>query len=326
MKPKQRFIDAIHFKQPEDQIAFMELEFQIFEEYVGRDLILGYDFAKLSAKEKEHAHHTNAQTLIAMLQKAGHDAVKELGAYWEAAPGVPAYMWLPTMQDRLDFVKIFQQEANGAFYFLGNVGATLAIPEGDKLNDFVELLYDEPEQLQMQCEQQLLQGIEDGKKLMEAGCDGIINAADIAFNSGTFLSPDSLDTFFFPYLNRWVDAVKADGGITIWHTDGNINGVMPQTLASGVHAIQCVDPLGGMDIVALKKQVEGKLALIGNIDCSLLQSGTLEDIETQVKRVIEGCKGQGGGFVLSGCNAIFKGIPTKNYQHMVNCRTLYGKI
>jgi len=62
---------------------------------------------------------------------------------------------------------------------------------------------------------------------------------------------------------------------------------------------------------------------LGNINCSNLQSASKEEIEKEVKRVVEGCKGS-GGFVLSGCNAIFKGIPAENYQVMVDSRYKYG--
>ena len=324
MTPKQRFLDAVHFKKSRDYIPHMEIEFQISKEYVGRELIMGEQFARLSPREKDAAHHENAQILIECIQKAGHDAVRELGGYWESAPGQPAYMWLPTFEDRLEFMKILKKEGGEEFFIFGTLGATLCIPSGDQIYDLVEQLYDRPEVLHRENERLLKQGIEDGKRLMEAGCDGIINASDIAFNTGTFLSPKMLDEFFFPYFNRWVHAVKQDGGITVWHTDGNINAVIDRTLESGVHAIQCVDPLGGMDIVELKKRVKNRLCLIGNIDCSLLQLGGEIQIEAACKRVIEGCKGE-GGFVLSGCNAIFKGIPAENYQVMVESRYKYGR-
>ena len=324
MTPKQRFIDAIHFQKPEDYISYMELEFQITKEYVGKEMTMGKEFAALSRAEKDRAICRNAEILYEVVCKAGHDAVKELGGYWEVAPGEPAYMWLPTFEDRLNFVRAFKRVAGDQVYFFGNIGATMSIPSGDQLYSVVEKLYDAPEEIHEENERLLLQGIEDGKRLMDAGCDGIINASDIAFNTGTFLSTEMLCEFFFPYLNRWVDAVKNDGGVTVWHTDGNINKVIDKAIESGVHAIQCVDPLGGMDIVALKKQVYGKLCLIGNIDCSLLQLGSKQEIEAACKKVIEGCKGD-GGFVLSGCNAIFKGIPAENYQVLVDSRYRYGK-
>ena len=41
MTPKERFQRAVRFQKPEDYVSFMELEFQITEEYVGKQLVLG---------------------------------------------------------------------------------------------------------------------------------------------------------------------------------------------------------------------------------------------------------------------------------------------
>lgn len=142
--------------------------------------------------------------------------------------------------------------------------------------------------------------------------------------AGTFISPEMLDEFFFPYFYKWVEEAKRLGAYTIWHTDGNISSILDRAVESGVNAIQCIDPLAGMDIIRLKKELYGKIALIGNVDCSVLQNGTGEEIEQAAKYVLEGCKGN-GGFVLSGCNAIFKGITADNYQVMVDARYKYGQ-
>ena len=324
MRPKQRFLDALNFCKPQDYVAFMELEFQISKEYVGRELLLGNDFARLSSREKDIAQHTNAQILIDVMQKAGHDACKELGGYWEAAPGHPAYMWLPTFEDRLEFVRVFKQEAGEEYFMFGNLGATMSIPTGEQLYSYIENLFEHPEKIHEQSESLLCQAIEDGVRLIEAGCDGIINASDIAFNTGTFISPEMLHEFYFPYFDRWVDATHKVGAIAMWHTDGNINAVFERAVHSKVDAIQCIDPLGGMDIVALKEKYDGRVTLVGNIDCSMLQLSSKEEVDTSIRQVIEGCKGS-GGFVLSGCNAIFKGISAERYQWMVDARYHYGK-
>jgi len=323
MTPKERFLKAVHFQQPGDHVAAMELEFQITKEYVGRELILGETFAALSAKEKQYAHHENALTLIAVQEKAGLDALKELGGYWEEAPGKPAFMWLPSMEDRLDFVRTFKREAGETYFLCGNLGATLAIPDGNQLYSFSQRLFEEPGEIHKECEALLQKGLEDGQRLLEAGCDGIINASDIAFNTGTFFSPAMLDEFFFPYFERWVRQTKRQGALTIWHTDGNINAVLGRAVECGVEAIQCIDPLAGMDIVALKKAWYPRVALIGNIDCALLQTGTCSEIDQAVKVTVEGCR-DGGGYVCGGCNAIFHGIPAEHYQWMVEARMRYG--
>ena len=53
MKPKQRFISALQFQAPDDMVAFMEVEFHLYREAWGKEPIVGQEYARLSAKEKE---------------------------------------------------------------------------------------------------------------------------------------------------------------------------------------------------------------------------------------------------------------------------------
>lgn len=324
MTPKQRFQAALNHTKPDDYVAFMELEFHLFEEFIGKEPVVGYEFQKLSAGEKEKALYGNAEIFVEIAEKAGHDAIKDIGGYWEISPGKPAYLWLPDEESRLEQIKAIKKVAGDNYYIMGSTSPTMGIPDGEHIYDFVVDLYENPGEVKERNEKNLLYGIELQNRLLDAGADGILNACDVAFNNGPFISPALMDEFFFPYFNRWVQSLKDQHIHSIWHTDGNLMPIMERILESQVTAIQCVDPLGGMDIVALKKRVGKKLALIGNIDCSLLQSGPVDSIDAETKRIVEGCKGD-GGFVLCGCNAIFKGIPIENYLAFVEGRYRYGK-
>lgn len=324
MTPKQRFKEAMDFSQPKDVVAFMEIEFHIYQEYLGKKPVTGYEYEKLSAAEKEKALYRNAEILVETAEKAGHDAIRTIANYWEISPGEPAFLWLPDEQSQLDQIKMIRKLSGDKYFIIGTVGSNMGIPDGNHLYEYVIDLYERPEKIKKRNEELLKNAIEWQYRQIDAGADSVANCIDVAFNSGTFISPKLMDEFHFPYFNRWVDSLKSQGIISIWHTDGNILPILDRIIESGVTAIQCVDPLAGIDIVDLKKKVEGKLALIGNIDCSLLQMGPIKKIEDEVKRVVEGCKGN-GGFCLSACNAIFNGISAENYQIMVDARLKYGK-
>lgn len=323
MMPKQRFLAAMNFRQPTDMVAMMEIEFQIYEEYVGEPLTVGFEYSKLSAKEKERALHRNAELMIMTAQKADHDAINGISGYWEVAPGVPAFLWLPNLEDRLELIRILKKISGDEFFLLACCAGFIGIPDGDSIYDFVDTLYEDPDGVHAYVEKNLTDSIEVQKKFIEAGADGIGACTDIAFNTGTFLSPKQLDEFLFPYVTRWAESVRKEGLVSIWHTDGNLNDVMDRIAATGVTALQCVDPLASMDIIELKKKYHGKLALIGNLDCAILQFGPEEAVTEASRHIIEGCK-EGGGFAFGGCNAIFKGIPANHYQAMVDARRKYG--
>ncbi|MCL2360703.1 MAG: hypothetical protein FWC73_02680 [Defluviitaleaceae bacterium] len=325
MTHKERFLAAMNFIQPDDKVAMFELGFQIYSEYVGEDPVVGYEYAKLSMLEKEVTLGRNAELMVKAAAKAGHDAIRDIGGYWEVAPGMPTLLWLPEQEDRLAQIKAIKKEAGNEFAIVASVGSFAGtIPDGAYINEYVMRIYDEPEEVLKDAESFLQNILTKQRAFGEIGVDGVLSASDIAFNSGTFLPPGLLDEIFFPYLTRWADECKKDGLLSILHSDGNLYPVMDRMLESGISALQCIDPIAGMEMGECKNIVNGKLALIGNVDCAVLHMGTPQEIDALCKNVIESA-GDGIGFVFGGCNAIFKGISAENYQVMVDARHKYGR-
>lgn len=325
MTPKERMLAAIYCKLPDDEVPFWELEFHLFQEMFGREPVLGFAFDKLSEKEKENAICYNADFMIEVAETFGYCAIRSIPGYWEVAPGMPAYLWIRDEKYRLLFMKELSKRAGDQYLLIGDSGGLLGIPDGGSIWDFVDAMYEDSDGLKARADRMINEGIEAGYRMLDAGAECLLNCTDYAFNSGTFMTPAQFDTFTAPYLKRWAQTFKKEGIPTIQHSDGNLMMIMDRLLDSGINALQCVDPIAGMDIIQLHKDLGDKLCLIGNIDCSLLQFGTPEEIDASVKKVVEGCKGT-GGFVLSGCNVVFKGIPAENYQAMVDARRKYGRI
>lgn len=219
MTPKQRFTTSLNLKKPDDVVSYMELEFHLYQEFVGKEPVIGYEFSKLSPAEQEKAQYRNAEIMLETAEKAGHDAIKDIGGFWEISPGKPAYLWLPDEKSRLNHIKALKKVAGDKYFIIGSVGATMSIPDGNHIYDFVMDLYDNPEEVKAKNEKQLLDALELQNKLLEAGADGIMNPSDVAFNNGPFISPERMDEFFFPYFNRWVEDLKKR-----FHRTKNCNG------------------------------------------------------------------------------------------------------
>jgi uroporphyrinogen decarboxylase len=119
-----------------------------------------------------------------------------------------------------------------------------------------------------------------------------------------------------PYWKRQVDRVKEHGMYAFIHTDGMIMPVLDQLLDLGAHCLQSIDPMAGVDIAEVKKVTYGKMALMGNVQCSLLQDGPDEAIRQSTLYALE--EGSpGGGYIFSTSNTIFPGIPLRNYEYML---------
>jgi len=80
-------------------------------------------------------------------------------------------------------------------------------------------------------------------------------------------------------------------------------------------ALHSLDPQGGVDLAEVKRLVGDKIALIGNVNCGLLQTATEEDVINDVKRSLE--QGMpGGGYIFSTSNCVYTGLPLERYELM----------
>jgi len=153
-------------------------------------------------------------------------------------------------------------------------------------------------------------------RLADAGADFILLVNDIAGNSGTFISPAHIREFVLPYLAEEVARIRSHGILPFIHTDGNIMAILDEWIGLDAACYQSVDPMAGMDIAAVKTRCQGRLALMGNIQCSLLQDGPEKAIRAATLRCLKAAA-PGGGYVFSTSNTIFPGMPLAHYQCML---------
>ena len=108
----------------------------------------------------------------------------------------------------------------------------------------------------------------------------------------------------------------------MFHSDGNIEPIIPDFIAAGLNGLNPIEPLA-MDIVKLKRQFAGKLALMGNIDVDLLSRGAPEEVDALTKKRLDELK-SGGGYLLASSNSICDYVKPENYLAMLNANSKYG--
>ena len=148
-----------------------------------------------------------------------------------------------------------------------------------------------------------------------AGADGVLIAADLAFNSGPFVDPNYLRQDYFPLLKKQVSAIHDLGLPVILHSDGDLHMLMDDILDCGVDGIQSCDPNANMDIPELKKQYGDRLTFMGNIDINLLAQGSPEEVNQTTRDLIKAAR-PGGGFILSASNVVTKYCKPENVRAM----------
>ena len=118
-----------------------------------------------------------------------------------------------------------------------------------------------------------------------------------------------------PYAESLFAEIRRLGMIGVYHSDGNVATLLESIMALGAHALQSIDPMAGMDIKQVKQQTQGRLALLGNVQCNLLQEGP----EAAIRRIARYClthASPGSGYVFMASNSIFAGMPLANYHVM----------
>lgn len=177
-------------------------------------------------------------------------------------------------------------------------------------------LVEHPERVHAAAREKETTAIATFDRLIDAGADFILLVNDIAFNSGPFISPTHFHEFVTPYLAREVQHIRDRGAIPFVHSDGDIMPVLDDYLSLGAACFQSVDPMAGMDIAEVKRRCHGKMALMGNVQCNLLQDGPKEAIRESALYCLEHAS-PGGGYIFGTSNTIFPGMPLDNYEYML---------
>lgn len=167
------------------------------------------------------------------------------------------------------------------------------------------------------------------KRLLEnvagLGVDVLLTGDDYAGTMGPLVSPEHLDQFVLPALREAVQIAHDHGLPFIKHTDGNLWRILDLIVDTGIDGLHPIEPLAGMDIGEVKERYGDRIALVGNVDCSLLLPlGSEEQVVEAVKETIAKAS-FGGGHVLSSSNSIHPGVDPSNFRAMLGAVREFGR-
>jgi len=126
--------------------------------------------------------------------------------------------------------------------------------------------------------------------------DGFCLCSDCCFNDDPFFSPTMFEEFVWPYLSQLIAGYRELGFYVIKHTDGNIMPILEALVAAGPHAVDSLDPQGGVDLAEVKRRVGRRVCLIGNVSCAVLDTGSDEEVVASVRYALRHGMPGGGYF------------------------------
>ena len=308
MTPRERFIAALERRPLTGRVPHFELVFFLTMEAFGRVHPLHRNYSQwLQMEEREREFHRRdmAQLYVQTAGRFEHSAI-----FLHPNPG--DFDETCRLIDRV-------REFSGVRYFLMLHGdATFSIPDGQHMEAFCYRLADEPDKVHAEATTAVDNAIRNAEQLARhGGLDGFALCADYCFNTGPFLSPALFGEFITPYLARLTKAYRDLGFYVIKHTDGNILPILDQLVQTGPHALHSLDPQGRVDIAEVKRRVGGRVALCGNVNCGLLDTGTDEEVIASTRYALQHGM-PGGGYIFSTSNCIYTGMQLARYELMLD--------
>ncbi len=162
--------------------------------------------------------------------------------------------------------------------------------------------------------------------VMETGIqpDGVFIYGDMAFNHATLCSPAMYKELIWPDHKRMADWAHKHNMKFIYHTDGNINGVMDLYLEAGFDCLQPLEAKAHVDIRKLIPMYGDKLAFFGNCDVMQYATNDRDLIAAEIKAKLDAGKA-GKGYVYHSDHSVPPQVSLETYKFIIDCVDKYGQ-
>jgi len=311
MTPRQNMMLALDGKQPVGRVPHFELVFFLTMEAFGRIHPSQRHYGQwdqMTEKERELHRRDIADLYITTARRYEHSAI-----FVHAVGG-----WGSTNdthdREMMRVMEIIREISGDEFLLMMHGDCTMGLPDGDHMEELSLRLVEEPQKLKDEYQRHLEGAIRRGEKFGKHGVlDCWAMCSDYCFNTNPFLSPEQFDNFVTPYLAQITAAYRQQGFYVIKHTDGNIMPILDSLLSTRPHALHSLDPQGGIDIAEVKRRAAGKVALIGNVNCALMDTGTDAEVIASARYALKHGM-PGGGYIFSTSNCIYTGMDLRRYE------------
>jgi len=168
--------------------------------------------------------------------------------------------------------------------------------------------------------------IRDYQQALDAGAmvDAIWMYGDMAFNHATMCSPRMYRELIWPDHKRLADFAHQRGLKFIYHTDGDVNGVIDLYLEAGFDALQPLEAKANMDVRRLCPTYGDRLAFFGNIDVMVMSSNDPARIEAEIAEKFAAGKAT-GGYLYHSDHSVPPAVSWDTYQFIIDCVERHGR-
>lgn len=198
-------------------------------------------------------------------------------------------------------------------HLLGDVEAMMALIE-------------EPEWIQEIAEVTTACTIGHLETLWEHGVrpEGLWIYGDMAYNHSTFCSPAIYEAVIWPSHQRLCAWAHEHGMKFIYHTDGDVKGVLPLYIKAGFDCLQPLECKANMNLHELVPQYGDQITFFGNVDVMTMLDNDLEKIEAELAAKIQTGKTR-RGYIYHSDHSIPPQVSWATYQAIIKMVERYGE-
>lgn len=153
--------------------------------------------------------------------------------------------------------------------------------------------------------------------------EGLWIYGDMAFNHSTMCSPDHYRELILPQHRRLCDWAHERGLSVIYHTDGNVEGVLSHYVEAGVDMLQPLECKAGMDLATVQQSHGDKLGFFGNINVMTLITNDLEKIEAEIRNKLAAGMAK-RNYIYHSDHSIPPQVTLDTYRAMIEMVNRYG--
>lgn len=143
----------------------------------------------------------------------------------------------------------------------------------------------------------------------------IMSNDDWGFNTQTFLSPDMMRRYVFPWHRRIVEAGHAQGKPVLLHSCGYFADVMEDVISMGYDGKHSYED-SILPVEDAYERWHSRIAILGGIDMDCMSRHAPAEIAARCRGMLERTATR-GGYALGTGNSIPEYIPVENYLAMI---------
>ncbi|MHC4914391.1 MAG: uroporphyrinogen decarboxylase family protein [Planctomycetota bacterium] len=308
MTPRENFIAALERRGPQGRVPHYELVFFLTMECFGKvhpNHRSYHQWGQMTEPERQLHREDIARLYVDTAERFEHSAISVHGVGGGRQDEV------------VRIAEVIRELAGDRYFLIAHADPTYSIPRGSDMADWCAWIYEETAEAKAKAAERV-EGFARSCRLFESSgvIDGLAMCCDYCFNTGPFLPPDMFAEVVAPYLKQACGTAREHGLYTIKHTDGNIMPIIDCLVDAGPDALHSLDPQGGVDIAEVKARYGDRVALIGNVNCGMLDTGTEEEVAESVRYCLKHGM-PGGGYVFSTSNCIYTGMRLSRYELML---------